>query len=175
MWDYTSSKWFKDRFGNHTRKTFNTFTEIDSSIGTLHIMWKLLKPEQWGTPLVQEKYQEEKTSNKRRWQQQQQHNNNIVIMFFIFLMLRSSVCIIVFWIAFLCVGVNEITIWASDLIYTTVLIPGLLTESFLLIFKTLPLLLFVFKSFLNVVSWRILLYGRLYIHGQRSCDDCHCY
>jgi hypothetical protein len=33
-----------------------------------------LKPEQWGSPLVQEKYQGEKACDKR--QQQQQHNNN---------------------------------------------------------------------------------------------------
>jgi hypothetical protein len=31
-----------------------------------------LKPEQWGSPLVQEKYQEEKACDKRQQQQQQQ-------------------------------------------------------------------------------------------------------
>ena len=44
-------------------------------------MWSL-KPERWGPPLVQEKYQEEKACDKRQQeqqkqqQQQQQHNNN---------------------------------------------------------------------------------------------------
>jgi hypothetical protein len=43
-----------------------------------------LKPEWWGSPLVQGKYQEEKACDKswrwRRWPQpqQQQHNNNYI-------------------------------------------------------------------------------------------------
>jgi len=35
-----------------------------------------LKHEWWGSPLFQEKYQEEKAHDKRQQQQQQQHNNN---------------------------------------------------------------------------------------------------
>jgi len=34
-----------------------------------------LKPERWGSPLVQEKYRGERACDKRQ-QQQQQHNNN---------------------------------------------------------------------------------------------------
>jgi len=38
-------------------------------------VWNL-KPERWGSPLVQEKYQEEKYCDKRQQQQQQNNNNN---------------------------------------------------------------------------------------------------
>jgi GH25 family lysozyme M1 (1,4-beta-N-acetylmuramidase) len=68
---------FMKKFGSHTRKTFNIFTTKDSYTSNItHNMentavWKL-KPEQWGSLLVQEKYQEEKACDKRRRQQQQQ-------------------------------------------------------------------------------------------------------
>jgi hypothetical protein len=40
-------------------------------LGTAHtirkvLQWETLKPERWGSPLVQEKYREEKTCNKRQ-------------------------------------------------------------------------------------------------------------
>jgi len=35
-----------------------------------------LKPEWWGSSLVQEKYQEEKACDKKQQQQQQDNNNN---------------------------------------------------------------------------------------------------
>ena len=35
-----------------------------------------MKPERWGSPLVQEKYQEEKACDKRQQQEEEQHNNN---------------------------------------------------------------------------------------------------
>jgi len=38
---------------------------IDSLHGTSHVIRKLLKPERWGSPLVQEKYQEENACDKR--------------------------------------------------------------------------------------------------------------
>ena len=69
-----SNKWFKEKFGSYTRKTFSRFTTKDNY--TLNItcnmesiaVWNL-KPEQWGSPLVQEKSWKEKACDKR-------HNNN---------------------------------------------------------------------------------------------------
>jgi hypothetical protein len=79
MYDYTGNNWshwndnkmLKEKSGSYTRKTFNRFTTKDS------YTWKItlntestavcnLKPEQWGSPLVKEKYQEEKACDKRR-------------------------------------------------------------------------------------------------------------
>jgi len=65
-----SNKRFEEKFGSHTRKTFNRFTTSDGySSNITHnnkstAVWKF-KPEQWGSPLVQEKYHEEKTCDKR--------------------------------------------------------------------------------------------------------------
>ena len=60
----------KEKFGIHTRKTFDRFTTKDSyTWNIIHdtectAVWSL-KPERWGSPLVQEKYREEKTCGKR--------------------------------------------------------------------------------------------------------------
>ena len=78
FYDYTSNNWshwnsnekLKEKFGNCTRKTFDRFTTKDSyNWNITHntestTVWSL-KPEQWGSPLVQEKYQEEKACDKR--------------------------------------------------------------------------------------------------------------
>jgi len=78
MYDYTSNNWshwnsnekLKEKFGRHTRKTFDRFTTKDSytwsiAHNTESTAVLNLKPEQCGLPLVQEKYQEEKTCDKR--------------------------------------------------------------------------------------------------------------
>ena len=72
MYDYTSNNWshrnsnekLKEKFGNGTRKTLDRFTTKDSYTWNIThntestAMWSL-KPECWGSPLFQEKYQEE--------------------------------------------------------------------------------------------------------------------
>ena len=84
MYDCTSNNWshwnsnekFKEKFGNCTRKTFNRFTTKDSYTWNIThntestAVWSL-KPEQWGSPLVQEKYQE-----KGLWQETSISYNN---------------------------------------------------------------------------------------------------
>jgi len=60
----------KEKFGNCTRKTFDRFTTKDSHTWNIthnkeSTALRSLKPEQWGSPLVQEKYQEEKACDKR--------------------------------------------------------------------------------------------------------------
>jgi len=79
MYDYTSNNWnhwnsnekLKEKFGRYTRKTFDRFTTNDSynwnvTHNTESIAVWSLKPERWGSLLVQEKYQEEKTRDKRQ-------------------------------------------------------------------------------------------------------------
>ena len=71
MQDYTSKNWshwnsktrFKEKYGSHTSKKFNRFTTKDSYTWNItHNMESItvrnLKHEQWGSPLVQEKYLE---------------------------------------------------------------------------------------------------------------------
>jgi hypothetical protein len=73
MCNYTGNNWshrnsnqsFKEKFGGHTRKVLNRFTKADSCIRNFtHNMESTavrnLKLERWGSPLVQENYQEEK-------------------------------------------------------------------------------------------------------------------
>jgi hypothetical protein len=63
---------FIEKFGSHTRKTFNKFTTTGSY--TWNIIHNTestaalsLKPERWGSLLVQgEKYQEEKACENRK-------------------------------------------------------------------------------------------------------------
>ena len=100
MYDYTSNNWghwnsnekLKETFGSCTRKTFDRFTTKDSytwniTNNTESIAVWSLKPERWGSPLVQEKYQEEKACDKR-------HAYRIIIIIIIdiytFLTLLSS-------------------------------------------------------------------------------------
>ena len=78
MYDCTSNNWshwnsnekLKEKFGNCTRKTFDRFTTKDSYTWNIThntestAVWSL-KCEQWGSPLVQEKYREEKACDKR--------------------------------------------------------------------------------------------------------------
>ena len=65
-----SNKRFKEIFGSCNRKTFDRFTTKDSYTWNITHntestgVWNL-KPERWGSPLVQEKYQEEKACDKR--------------------------------------------------------------------------------------------------------------
>ena len=73
MYDYTGNNWshwnsnekLKDKFGSCTRKTFDRFITKDSYTWNIThntestAVWSL-KPERWGLPLVQEKYQGEK-------------------------------------------------------------------------------------------------------------------
>ena len=60
----------KEKFGTCTRKTFDRFTTKDSYTWNIThntestAVWNL-KPERWGSPLVQEKYQAEKACDKR--------------------------------------------------------------------------------------------------------------
>jgi len=85
VYDYSSNNWshrnsnkrFKEKFGSHTRKIFNRFTTKDSYTSNMThntesiAVWNV-KPEWWGSPLIQEKYYGEKACDKRMWQ----HNNN---------------------------------------------------------------------------------------------------
>ena len=79
IYDYTNnnlSHWnsnekLKEKFGSCTRETPDRF--ITKGSYTWNITYntesnavRSLKPERWGSPLVQEKYQEEKTCDKRR-------------------------------------------------------------------------------------------------------------
>ena len=73
MYDCSSNNWshwnsnekLKEKFGNCTRKTFDRFTTKDSFTWNIThntestAVWSL-KTKWWGSPLVQEKYQEEK-------------------------------------------------------------------------------------------------------------------
>jgi hypothetical protein len=78
MYDYTSnnlSHWnvnekLKEKCGTCTRKTFDRFTTKENY--TLNITYNMestavwnLKPEWWGSPLVQEKYWGEKAFDKK--------------------------------------------------------------------------------------------------------------
>jgi hypothetical protein len=72
MYDYTSNNWshwninekLKEKFGSRTRKTFDRFTTKDSCTWNIThntestAVWSL-KPERWGSLLVQENCQEE--------------------------------------------------------------------------------------------------------------------
>ena len=85
MYDHTTNNWshlnsnkrFKEALGSHTRKAFNTFTtKRRYTCNMTHntessAVWNL-KPERWGSPLGQEKYQGEKACDKRR-----NNNNNL--------------------------------------------------------------------------------------------------
>ena len=78
MYDYTSNNWshwnsnekLKKKFGSCTRKTLDRFTTKDTYTWNITRntesteVWSL-KPERWGSQLVQEKYQEEKAFDKR--------------------------------------------------------------------------------------------------------------
>ena len=61
----------KEKFGSCTGKTLDRFTTKDSYTWNIThntestAVWSL-KPERWGSPLVQEKYKEEKVCDKRR-------------------------------------------------------------------------------------------------------------
>ena len=72
MYDCTSNNWshwnsnekFKEKFGNYTRKTLDRYTTKNSytwniAHNTESTAMCSLKPERWGSPLVQEKYLEE--------------------------------------------------------------------------------------------------------------------
>jgi len=78
VYDYTSNNWshsnsnekLKEKFGSCSRKTFNRFTTKDSYTWNItHNMESAavcsLKRERWGSPLVQEKYEEEEACDKR--------------------------------------------------------------------------------------------------------------
>ena len=71
MYDYTSSNWshwnsnekLKEKFGSGTRKTFDRFTTKDNytwniTHNTESTAVCSLKPERWGSLLVQENYRE---------------------------------------------------------------------------------------------------------------------
>jgi len=73
IYDYTGDNWshrngnksFKEKFGGRTRKILNRFTTTDSCTWnvthtTVNTAVGNLKLERWGSPLVQEKNQEEK-------------------------------------------------------------------------------------------------------------------
>ena len=71
---------FKEESGSCTRKTLDRFTTKDSYTRNIThntestAVWSL-KPERLGSPLVQDKYQEEKACDKR-WRQHNNNNNN---------------------------------------------------------------------------------------------------
>jgi hypothetical protein len=102
MYDCISNNWnhwnsnekLKEKFGNCTRKTFNRFTTKDSYTWNItHNMestavWSL-KPERWGSLLVQEKYQEEKACDKR------QPNRIIIIIIITIIIIIITIIIII--------------------------------------------------------------------------------
>jgi hypothetical protein len=55
MYDYNGNNWshrnsnkrFKEKFGNHARKTFNRFTTKTALLGTSHVICKVLQSETW--------------------------------------------------------------------------------------------------------------------------------
>jgi hypothetical protein len=68
---------FKEKFGNHTRKTFSTVTTKDNY--TRNTTYKTestavgnWKPERWGSPLVRE----EECQGEKACDKTQQHNND---------------------------------------------------------------------------------------------------
>jgi len=67
---WNSNEKLKEKFGNYIRKIFVRFTTKDSYTWNIThntgstAVWRL-KPERWGSPLVQKKYQEEKACDKR--------------------------------------------------------------------------------------------------------------
>ena len=69
---WNSNEKLKEKHGSCTRKTFDRFTTKDSYTWNIThntestAVWSL-KPERWGSPLVQEKYQAEKAGDKRRY------------------------------------------------------------------------------------------------------------
>jgi len=93
MYDYTSNNWshqnskkrIKEKCVSHTRRAFNRFTKKDSYTRNIthntesNAIWNL-KPKWWGSPVVQEKYQEEKACDKRRRQRQRQLLLQLVII-----------------------------------------------------------------------------------------------
>ena len=72
---------------NYTRETFDRFTTKDSSTWNIThntestAVWSL-KPEWWGSPLAQEKYQEEKACDKR-------HTYRIIIIIIIIIIIMK--------------------------------------------------------------------------------------
>jgi hypothetical protein len=101
MYDYTSNNWshwnsdemLTEKFGSCTRKTFDRFTTKDSCIWNIThntestTVWSL-KPERWGSTLVQEKYQEEKACHKR-------HPCHIIIIIIIIIIITIIIIIII--------------------------------------------------------------------------------
>ena len=77
----------KEKFGSSTRKTFDRFTTKDSYTWNMThntestAVWNL-KPERWGSPLVQEKNQAERACDKR-------HPYLIIIIIIIIIYLSS--------------------------------------------------------------------------------------
>ena len=98
MYDYTSNNWShwnsnetpKEKFLSCTRKTFDRFTKKDSYTWNIThntestAVWNL-KPERWGSLLVQEKYRAEKACDKR-----QPYRIIIIIIIIICVELTSS-------------------------------------------------------------------------------------
>jgi hypothetical protein len=78
---WNSNKWFEEKSENRTRKTINTFTTKDTyswkiTHNTESIAVGNLKPERWGSSLVQEKYLGEKACEKRHYINNNNNNNN---------------------------------------------------------------------------------------------------
>ena len=92
MYDCTGNNWshwnsnekLKEKFGSCTRKTLDRFTTKNSYTWNITrntestAVWRL-KPERWGSPLVQEKYQEEMPVTRDDDDDDDDDNDNIVI------------------------------------------------------------------------------------------------
>jgi hypothetical protein len=90
MYDYTGSDWshrssnksFTEKFGNYSGKTFNRYTtRYDYTWNITHKtkiteVWNL-KPERWGSPLVQEKCHGEKACDERQRNNNNNNNNRL--------------------------------------------------------------------------------------------------
>jgi len=93
MYDCTSNNWshwdsnekLKEKFGSCARKTSDRFTTKDNytwniTHNTESTAAGSLKPERWGSPLVQEMYREEKACDKRyKYNNNNNNNNNNVL------------------------------------------------------------------------------------------------
>ena len=96
MYDCTSNNWshcncnekLKEKLGSYTRKTFYRFNTKDSYTWNIThnkgstAVWSL-KPERWGSPMVQEKYQEGKACYKR-------HPYRIIIIIIIIIIIKRK-------------------------------------------------------------------------------------
>ena len=107
---------FKKEFGSQTGKTFSTVTTKDSCTWNVTrntgsaAVWSL-KPERWGSPLVQEKYREEKACDRGGYDDDDDDNIMCICLLCVFVYLICicyTLCVFVVsyvYLLYLCVFV----------------------------------------------------------------------